>query len=69
MGENWYKMTPYINVNLNVDITEEAFISIDDIYEGLSHQDKMDVFWWILEDVFDNVKNQLQERFEEEKDD
>jgi len=58
-------MSPEIRVSLNID--EEGWAELDDIYEALTKGDKIKIFWWILEDVFDDVKNQLKDWFEDEE--
>ena len=58
-------MSPDIRASLNIDIDEEVWIELDDIYEALDKDDKIKIFWWIIEDVFEDVKERLIDWFED----
>lgn len=56
---------PDVRISLNID--EDAWAELDDIYEALSMDEKEKIFWWILEDIWDRVKDKLKDWYEDEE--
>lgn len=55
------------DIRVSLDITQEAWAELDDIYEAFSKDDKEKMLWWLLEDLWDDVKDKLKDWYEDEK--
>ena len=54
-------------INVSLDVCQDAWVDVDDIYNALSKEEKIQLFWWLLEDVFNDVEDQLKDWFEDEE--